>query len=381
MIAGQWGVPAGFVEQVATPDSFEVQASLDVGKISLSWQAQDGVQFYRAWCGLSGDSMDLVADNILGTSYTIAGLSPGQQYFVQVTGVRSPRSSMPSVLGAQGSGGGLIVPLCTPIAADVCYQLIQANAEPLAAGSTPDPGFGTQPYLFDFPIDWSDDSACGWDVAVTQSFSLIATIDHNRVQQNRRKQRRVIFRLADGNASSFVVMSNPAVGGDPMPSGTYPAGTTITIDFTSDCSGSISARVTIAITPMTWAQAAGWGLSNDNLTAALPASYFFGSSGCVELYSPINAAWGAGTVTANFAPGDPSPFVGGEIRIQFSAPPPPNSTQRVVISMPASFPFNSNISFVYPGLIEQPVTNIVGPQTRTIDFSSDASGAVSFVVS
>ncbi len=255
------GAQAGFVEQVSEDPTFLVNVATGVNELSLSWGAIPGAQFYRVFCGLNPADLVLVADNIAATAFSVSGLRSGTQYYVQVTAVLSPRLSIASVTGAGAGGGGTVVATqeipftalsCSPLASDICYQMIQANIEPLASGSTLNPGGGPQPYGFDFPIDWSVDSSCGWSVAVSPGFSMIVTIDHNKVPLNDRKQRRVVFTLADANQNSFVVMSVPAAGGNSMPSGTYPAGTVITIDFTSDCSGNLAAAVSVVLPQITW---------------------------------------------------------------------------------------------------------------------------------
>jgi hypothetical protein len=278
-LGGFRGTQAGFVEQVSEDPTFLVNVATGANELSLSWDAVTGALFYRVFCGLNPADLVLVADNFAGTAFSVSGLRGGMQYYVQVTAVMSPRLSIASVTGLGGGGGGTVVATqdvpfaaltCSPLASDICYQMIQANTEPLESGSTPSLGGGPQPYGFDFPINWGDDSICGWNVSVVAGFSLIATIDQNNVPLNHRKQRRVIFTMVGGNQNTFVVMSNPAVGGNALPSGIFPAGTVITIDFASDCSGNITATVAVVLPQMTWDPTTnvGYALTNGNLTAS-----------------------------------------------------------------------------------------------------------------
>ncbi len=239
-------VQGGYLEQVSGSSVFEVGIVPGIGSIALSWSPQGAALYYRVWCGLADDALSLVADQVTASAYTISGLRAGEQYFVQVTAVRSPRGSLPSVSGGLASQAvAVLVPSCTPLAADVCYGLIRAGAAPLLAGNASPGGGGPSPYAFEYAIDWSDDSECGYDVAVYPDFSILASIVHRNVPVGMCKQRRVRFTMQDDNRSSFVVISGPSAAGDAMPSGAYPNGTVIVIDFSSDCSGNLGAAVSM----------------------------------------------------------------------------------------------------------------------------------------
>lgn len=99
VLGNMWGLQAGFVEAVDEALTFPVVVTPGNEELALSWDLQTGVQFYRVWCGLSPDRLVLVADGVTDPGYTISGLLSGQQYFVQVTGVVTPRLSIASVTG------------------------------------------------------------------------------------------------------------------------------------------------------------------------------------------------------------------------------------------------------------------------------------------
>lgn len=92
------GYGGAFPEQVANPVEFPLSAILGSTSISLTWAAQPNTIYYRVWCGLTPDSMRIVADRVTTTGYAITGLTSGLPYFVQVSAVKEVESSQYSAV-------------------------------------------------------------------------------------------------------------------------------------------------------------------------------------------------------------------------------------------------------------------------------------------
>lgn len=103
ILGSQWGALAGFVEQTIEPVTFPVTVTPGTESIELDWDAVEGAQFYRVWCGLTSDKMAQVSEDLMTPGYTINNLLGNQQYFCQVTAIMSPRESIASV-SDDGSG-------------------------------------------------------------------------------------------------------------------------------------------------------------------------------------------------------------------------------------------------------------------------------------
>ena len=307
MVPGNpWGSQAGFVEQVATPGTFQVDITATINSIVLDWSPVEGAIRYVVYCGLSPQSMSPVVDGLQDNGCEIGGLTSGQTYYVQVMAVFSARSAIASYFpglggGGGGSIGGVSLPLyiallidphnylsiddagnvllingaasCSPLAADVCYKMIQVNAAPLTSQTLgPD---GNSPYSVDVTIDWSNDAVCGFNVLLYLDDSIFFTINHLNIPLNNQKQRRVVVTVASADsASTLTTFSSPALSSGTMPAGIWGVGQVLTIDFFADCGGNISSAVTYPANSWNPSSAVNvqWVLSNNNETATCPST-------------------------------------------------------------------------------------------------------------
>lgn len=95
-----WGNQSGFVEQVSTPLILAVTVTPGVASIALAWSAVTGALYYVVYCGLAPESLVLQTDDLQTPGFTIASLTTGVRYFVQVLAVFSTSASMASAVGS-----------------------------------------------------------------------------------------------------------------------------------------------------------------------------------------------------------------------------------------------------------------------------------------
>ncbi len=96
-LGSAWGGQAGFVEQVSTPPLIALCLAGGQGSITVSWSPVAGNLGYSVYCGVSGEDMLPIAEQVPGSPYVIGSLGAGP-YFIQVTADLGDRSSEASAV-------------------------------------------------------------------------------------------------------------------------------------------------------------------------------------------------------------------------------------------------------------------------------------------
>lgn len=144
-----WTAQSGFCEQVVAPPVLPLTVVNNGASLSLSWPIYPGALYYKVYCGLSQDRMVALVDSLIGLSFTIGNLLPGQQYYVQVQAVLSLRSSVASP----------VVAAIPPVAPGATYFGFVSSTTPSASDIEAMPFSGLPSFIGDFTINQSGASA------------------------------------------------------------------------------------------------------------------------------------------------------------------------------------------------------------------------------